>query len=62
MKNPLFMESIVDLVQRDGYRYLLFEPTLEECDYLYSQGVLIQQFKNSIYPARYKLTLEKYCK
>lgn len=59
MKRNLLYEMLVELVERDGIRNYIFELTLEQCDWLYSQGVSVEQVKNSIYPTHYKLTLEK---
>ena len=55
----LFLETLVELTQRDGQRENLFELTLEQCYSLYSQGIKVEKVKNPIYPTLYKLTLEK---
>lgn len=59
MQNNWYWQTVVEMVKRDGSTNLLFEPTLEEVDYYYSNGISIEKVKNSIYSVHYKLTVEK---
>lgn len=59
MKNKLYLDTIVELVERDGNRNHIFDLTLEEIDYLYSKGVIVKKIKHSMFPIHYNLTLEK---
>ena len=59
MKGKIYFDVIVNSVKRDKVRHHIFDLTLEQCDYLYSQGVRVENVKNTIYSPCYKLTLEK---
>lgn len=58
MRSNIYMEVLVNLVNRDKKRNTLFELTLEECEYLYSKDISVEKVNSSIYPVHYKLTLE----